>query len=300
LATVWTLSSPAAFSAGQGLWRFPSTYFAATEVFRFLICFFLLIVPAFLLGIAFPVLLNLLNANREQAGKHVGTVYAANTLGSISGSLLTGFLLLEALGSYATLWLASMLNIVLGLLFFGALVSMKPQRKLAFLSAFAAVLAIFALRPSNWSVKALTTGTYVYFMRQWPVDKVVYAHEDVQGGLTTVIQSGNTNTLLTNGKFQGNNTAEIQAQARFALIPMLFTHGFERALVIGLGTGNSLKALSAFPFRRLDVAEFAPGVIEGARSWFSDVNGDVMDKDPRVHLLVADGRNHLLLSKDRY
>src|SRR5262249_44416400 len=146
----------------------------------------------------------------------------------------------------------------------------------------------------------LTTGTYVYFMRQWPFDKVVYAHEDVQGGLTTVIQSGNTNILLSNGKFQGNNSAEVQAQARFALIPMLFTHGFERALVIGLGTGNSLKALAAFPFRRLDVAEFAPGVIEAARSWFSDVNGDVMDKDPRVHLLVADGRNHLLLAKDRY
>jgi len=60
------------------------------------------------------------------------------------------------------------------------------------------------------------------------------------------------------------------------------------------------EALTAFPFRRLDVAEFAPGVIEAARSWFSDVNGDVMDKDPRVHLLVADGRNHLLLSSDRY
>ncbi|HKF26533.1 MAG TPA: fused MFS/spermidine synthase, partial [Candidatus Acidoferrum sp.] len=300
LFLLWTQSSPAAFAAGQGLWRFPATYFAATEIFRFLICFFLLIVPAFLLGIAFPVLLNLLNADRRQAGKQVGTVYAANTLGSICGSLLTGFLLLETLGSYATLWLASTLNVALGLLFFALLVPAKPRQKLAVLSVCAAVLAIFALRPSNWSVKDLTTGTYVYFLRQWPVDKVVYAHEDVQGGLTTVVESGNTRTLLTNGKFQGNNTAEIQAQVRFALIPTLFTREFNRALLIGLGTGNSLKALSAFPFGRLDVAEFAPGVIEAARSWFSDVNSDVMDQDPRVRLLVADGRNHLLLSKDRY
>ena len=79
-----------------------------------------------------------------------------------------------------------------------------------------------------------------------------------------------------------------------------FTQEFERALVIGLGTGNTLRTVSRFPFRGIDVVEIAPHIVEAARLWFDDVNGRVFDRDPRAELTVADGRNFLLLSRDRY
>jgi spermidine synthase len=40
--------------------------------------------------------------------------------------------------------------------------------------------------------------------------------------------------------------------------------------------------------------------VDAARRWFGDVNGEVFDRDPRVHLAVADGRNYLLLSREKY
>jgi spermidine synthase len=129
---------------------------------------------------------------------------------------------------------------------------------------------------------------------------VLYHREDVQGGLTSVVQIGSEKFLLSNGKFQGDNGNEVQAQIRFALVPILFTREFRSAMVIGLGTGNTLRTISHFPFQRIDVAELAPSIVEAARRWFEDVNGRVFDRDPRVHVSIADGRNFLLLSRDNY
>lgn len=278
-----------------------NSYFVATEAYRFFIAFGLLILPAILMGVAFPSLLNLLNRVRAQAGQSVGSIYAVNTLGSIAGSLLAGFVLLQWLGSYDLLRIGAITNAALGVVFFAGLIPTERfSQKLAAWGAFTAILIAALLMPSAWDIRNLTRGTCVYFSAGWMADKVLSSREDVQGGLTTVVQNGPNLTLLTNGKFQGNNSGEVGAQVRFVMIPALFTRAYDRALVIGLGTGNSLKTLAEFPFKRIDVAELAPSIVHAARNWFTDVNGDVMDRDPRVHLSVTDGRNHLLLSQDHY
>ncbi|MGH9455715.1 MAG: spermidine synthase, partial [Terriglobia bacterium] len=125
-------------------------------------------------------------------------------------------------------------------------------------------------------------------------------HEDIQGGLTSVVQSGPSRLLLSNGKFQGNNTGEVGEQVRFALTPILLTRNFNRALVIGLGTGNTLRVVSLFPFQQIDAVELAPSMVDAARRWFPEINGLVFDRDPRVKLSITDGRNYLLLSQQRY
>lgn len=300
LAAWVTLSSSPAAESAVSLWRYPGTAFVASEAFRFFVAFYLLIIPGFLLGVGFPSLLNLFSHVREKAGTNVGVIYAANTAGSILGSVVTGFVLLQSVGSFKTLRLAAILNIGLALLFLALVVPARRPWKLTAVGAFAAALIGFGAQPSNWDVRNMLRGTYVYFAPGWRIDKVLYLSEDVQGGLTSVVQSGSERLLLTNGKFQGDNVGEVPAQIRFAQMPVLFTRDFERALVIGLGTGNTLQALGAFPFRRIDVVELAPAVVDAARTKFADVNGDILDRDPRAHLSIADGRNFLLLSGEKY
>jgi spermidine synthase len=287
-------------SAGTLPLRSTFSFFVVSEAFRFFIAFYLLIVPILFLGISFPSLLNLFSRLREKTGRSVGSVYAVNTLGSIAGAVLAGFLLLPLLGSYATLEFAAAVNVGLGAGFLLLMIKTKRSWKMAFAAAFVVVVLVATIQPLRWDMNQLTRGTYVYFDKGWNPEKVLYAREDVHGGLTTVIQERGNHILLSNGKFQGNNIGEVRDQVRFALIPALFTKAFDRALVIGLGTGNSLRSVAAFPFRRIDVVELAPSVAEAARSWFGDVNGQVLDRDPRVHLSVADGRNQLLISRDRY
>jgi spermidine synthase len=214
----------------------------------------------------------------------VGGVYAANTLGGIAGSVAAGFFLLARFRSLTSLRMAAAMNVALGLGFALWLVPLERRRKIVVALGAAGLTAVLWLAPGNWDAKRLARGSYVYFGGGYFPERVLYSHEDVQSGMASVVQIGGAHILLSNGKFQGSNTGEIQAQTRFALVPILFTHNFDRALVIGLGTGNTLRTVASFPFRRVDAAELAPSIVDAARLWFRDVNGDVFDRDPRVHL----------------
>ena len=69
--------------------------FLATELFRFLCCFYLLIIPALLLGMSFPLLLSMGGSGNEfSAASSVGAIYAANTFGAIAGSIVVVFAVL--------------------------------------------------------------------------------------------------------------------------------------------------------------------------------------------------------------
>jgi spermidine synthase len=282
------------------LWKSETTYFVTAELLRFFCAFYLLIVPAVLLGLSFPLLLNLASHGARGVGGRVGGIYAANTLGAIAGSVLTGFVVLPRWGSLASLKASASLNLLLGFAFAALLLRMTSARKLVLAAATVAVATVAWASMGNWDARRMSRGAYVYFDQGWPIDRVLYHAEDVEGGLTSVVKVGPTRILLSNGKFQGNNSGEVGAQVRFAMIPILFTKEFDRALVIGLGTGSTLRTVASFPFRRIDTVEIAPHVVEAARQWFEDVNGRVFDRDPRVHLTIADGRNFLLLSRQRY
>lgn len=281
--------------------RYESVWFFTGELLRLLIAFYLLIVPGLLLGLSFPLLLNLYSRGDRRAGRSVGRIYAANTLGTVLGSLATGFLVLPWLGSLSTLRAAAAASALLGLGFALWPVTRLDSGRKTMLAGLAVVCGLlFALTPRQWDETRMSTGSYAYFSSGLPPGaRVVFFKEDVQGGLTSVAAAGEARTLLTNGKFQGNNTAEVPQQLAFAFIPALFVHQFNHALVIGLGTGGTLRGVCDLPFRRIDVAELSPHIVEAARLWFGDVSRGAMD-DPRVRIRIADGRNDLLMSRERY
>ena len=299
------LLSGAAFFAvtvtGAYLQRSGQINFAATELIRFFCGFYLLIIPALLLGMSFPLLLSMAASGHEAtAASSVGTLYAANTFGAISGSVFTGFFVLPLLGSEVTLRTLAACDLLLGLVVGLALVPMLRPARLGLSACSCAVLLAGCFALPRWDVRTLLRGSYVYFEATQKPDRVLYSREDVQGGLTSVIQSGNVRIMLSNAKFQGDNGYEVASQSRFALIPAIFARQYRRALVIGLGTGNTLRVVSMFPFQKIEVAELAPNVVEAARRWFPDVNGRVIDTDSRVKVHITDGRNFLLLSRSDY
>ncbi len=291
----------AVFSGGfSGLPNSDIGRFAVSECLRFFCAFYVLVAPCLLLGLSFPLLLNLAARGEGRVASSVGLTYAANTLGTVVGSVLTGFVILPTLGSLGSLRAIATLNLVLGWGFALFLLPLRRPRRAVLTAVACSLTALFWLAPVRWDPRAMTSGSYVYFSHTWDIRRVLFLKEDVQGGLTSVVQTPEGRTLLSNGKFQGNDSGEAGAQARFAMIPILFMPRFDRALVIGLGTGHTLQVVSRFPFRRIEVAEIAPSIVDAARQWFQNVNGGVFDRDPRVRLSIADGRNFLLLSHDRY
>jgi spermidine synthase len=145
----------------------------------------------------------------------------------------------------------------------------------------------------------MTNGANVYFAAGPPPDRIEMMREDVHGGVTTVARRADVLTLYTNGKFQGDNSGEMDAQRRFAHFPSMFVTHTERVLVIGLGTGTTLGTITAYPWKHIEVAEISPAIVEASRTYFSGPARESLS-DPRVSLFVVDGRNHLLVSPNRY
>jgi len=276
--------------------------FPVVEWMRLLCVFLLLIIPSVLLGAAFPLLINLAAAAADRTGSRVGSIYAANSAGAISGSLVTGFLLIPRLGSEATLRSLATCSVVLAFVFAYRLIGSRSrtQALAAWILPAGAVIAVGWYGVPGWDPRAISSAEHTYLRRMFAVDQVLFLREDVAGGMTAVVQEKNVRILASNGNFQGSDAHGADWHSWFGLLPMLFVPNARGALVIGIGTGQTLHTFSLFPFQSIDVAELAPEVRNAAAEWFTDVNGGVLDRDPRVHVSIADGRNFLMLSEAKY
>ncbi|MBN2399878.1 MAG: fused MFS/spermidine synthase [Candidatus Aminicenantes bacterium] len=281
----------------QHLW-ITATRFPEREFVRFAISFTLLILPTLAVGLTFPLLVSLYATNLKTLGTRIGRISFVNTSGNILGTLVMGFLLLPRIGSFRASILIAMAAAANGLL----LLSAWPGKRKAVLalSLLMFFIAAVAWLP-GWNLTNLSLGTNVYFTRQHH-GTVIDSWEEKDGGFTTITeeripgQRKKKITLWTNGKFQGDNLPEMEAQFRFALYPIIFSRKYDRALVIGLGTGVSGRVVQEAGFKDIEVAEISPGIVAAAREYFSRENGFLLDQK-NVRLRIEDGRNLLLLNR---
>jgi spermidine synthase len=102
---------------------------------------------------------------------------------------------------------------------------------------------------------------------------------------------------------EGNHQASDQASMVFVHRRIghlaLVVHSDPReALVVGLGGGATAGAAAIHSGVALTVVELSPSVVRAA-SFFEHVNHGLL-KNPRVRVVTDDGRNHLLLTSQRY
>jgi spermidine synthase len=266
------------------------------EICRALAALVILVLPTLWMGSTFPLLLERI-AGRADVASRVGRLTVANTLGTIAGSILTGYVLLPALGSQRALGFVAVAFAVASLAAARGTGVAASERARSWMTA--GVAFALALLLPKWDMARLTSGANVYFTVGPPPDSIDFVREDVHGGVTTVVHRGPVTTMYTNGKFQGDNGLEMNAQRRFAHFPSLFVDHFDRALVIGLGTGTTVGTIAAYPWQRIDVAEISPAIVEASRRYFADQSFHALD-DPRVHLDLNDGRNVLLVASAPY
>ncbi|WP_437500634.1 fused MFS/spermidine synthase [Sorangium sp. So ce1099] len=266
---------------------------AGREACRALAALAILALPTLCMGTTFPLLLARAAAHADIAAR-VGRLTSANTLGTIAGSIITGYLILPALGSERAL-----LAIALAFALTAVLAATRARAELPRALALAAAAAALVVLSPRWDMARLTSGANVYFAMGPRPERIDLVREDVHGGVTTVAHLAGVTTMYTNGKFQGDDGPEMTAQRRFAHFPSLFVRDPRAALVIGLGTGTTTGTIAAYPFERIVVAEISPAIVEASRRFFAGPSLRALD-DPRVRLSVNDGRNELLVAQDRY
>ncbi|HEY3818518.1 MAG TPA: spermidine synthase [Polyangiaceae bacterium] len=260
------------------------------EVVRGLVAALAIGLPAACMGMTFPLVLAALSS-RADRGARIGVATAVNTVASMAGSLLAGFVLLPALGSQRACGAIA--------LAYAATALLVPGPGKHWIGGLAAAVGLLVVAVPRWDLARLSSGANVYFERQPEQGKVVWIDEDLHGGVVTVTRRADITTLWTNGKYQGDTGWQMTPQRSFADVPAMFVPRFGRALVVGVGTGVTVQQTARYPFERVDVAELSPGIVKAARTFFAGINGGVLD-EPRVHVRLEDGRNLLVVEKDRY
>jgi len=288
------------------VWGSNLTSFGQGELLRWIQAGRLLLPPAVVFGMVYPALFRLdlfSGGGRAVLASRVG---AANSIGCVLGALISGFFLIPILGSEGSLMAFGFMSVVASLVL--SLVYARGGVRWALLASGIVLGGMWGNQPA-WTRLLLTSGGHVYFQpgHVTPQSRLLYFDEDTLGGITTVVSTPNspdpkgpsTRTLLTNGKFQANDSGEVHAQTGFAMVPFLHTRTFDDALVIGLGSGHSAEVIHRMGFSRVDIAEIAPGIVDAARIMFPHINGRVLEQ-ANVKLILEDGRNHLLLTRRQY
>jgi spermidine synthase len=275
--------------------------FAAREAIRGLVCAAVMVPPTVFIGASYVLAMDIATSSATRPKvQSLGIGAALNTAGNIAGVLLFGFVLLPLLGGLGASRLIAAAALVLG----AALLAVAGRSALprGVPAAAVASFALLAASTTRLDYAALSSGANVYFSDQrW--GEIIDHAESIDGGLTTVARRDHpppaVRTLLTNGKFQGNDAldGEMQAQVGFALAPLLHQDRRDSALVIGYGSGATSRVLRDAEFTRLDIAELSHDIVRLADRHFPSVNAGVSSAD-NVRLHVTDGRNLLLLGRE--
>ncbi|WP_141731080.1 fused MFS/spermidine synthase [Oligoflexus tunisiensis] len=278
---------------------------------RMLFVLAIMIIPTTCFGLSFPLVVGICSHREEGTGRTVGNIYAVNTVGAIIGSFIGGFVLIPFLGLQKSLMILCLINTLAGFV----LLSLHPALQLrpriihivtAMLGLF---LSVFLLRP--WNLHYLNSAPYVYATDYNSTSSVAnlkkilnsyelrFFKEDATATVSVFNISG-TLSLAIDGKTDASTggNADMSTQILLAHLPALLAPRTDEALLVGLGSGVSLGSLLKYPVSHVDVLEISQAVVE-ASDHFQDYNSAPL-QDPRVNMIVGDGRHHLLRTKKSY
>jgi spermidine synthase len=268
--------------------------------------FTLIFATTFVLGGLFPLVGGLAAGPIRLLGTTVGDIYSANTLGSVLGSFLTGFVLIPAVGTRAAYLFAAVLNLGIGLAL-GRMAwsdrrsSLGPERPLtsapgwlSVLAVGASVLALALALSRDWVTRyyehaVLRPGFHFIAQKEGSLQSVMVAESDAG------------DRVLLGGPFQSGETVltRRQTQQLQAHLPMLLHPHPEHVLEIGYGVGEIAHTVNLYNPEFLHLVEIDENMIPMADRWFDALNHHA-SQEPNVRISTLDGRYFLRMTRERF
>ncbi|HMH82401.1 MAG TPA: fused MFS/spermidine synthase [Gemmatimonadales bacterium] len=276
------------------------------------------LVPAIGMGLSFPLLADLAAPRDVARGADVGRAYALNTLGSIAGAVLTGFVLVVAFGTESTLRLGLVVNGAAALALAALAARGVPEGsaehralrpRVVGAGALASVALGVAFGAPGWSTRLIDLAPTIYGRQSMDsvARRAFLAHRGVRqlafregrNATVSVWEGLSGRTLRVNGKVDASDQGDMNTQIMLGVAPAAARPDPASALVIGYGSGVTTRVLADVPgMRRVRVVEIEPTVLEMSR-FFAAVNDDVLARSG-VSVIVDDARSALQLHRDRF
>lgn len=247
----------------------------------FITCMVVFVYPLFLLGTVTPSLVKYTVDSLDDSGRTVGTLGAANTIGSIIGTFVPTFISIPAVGTAVTFLIFAGIMLIIGLVYF---ISSKRGAAKTAIASVLFIVCCFASPSMGFAFweKGLTyEGESVYNYLQVKDDEDnTYLSTNVLFGVQSVyVKSGELSDMYYD----------------YAMAAPLMTESPDTAdiLVLGMGTGTYAKqCLKYFSGAEAEGVEIDDKITDLAREYF--------ELPQEIKVTTYDGRAFLAACEKKY
>ncbi|NOX88041.1 MAG: hypothetical protein GXO77_03375 [Calditrichaeota bacterium] len=222
-----------------------------------------------------------------RSGEAGSVVYLWETIGSAVSGLLAGLFLIRFFKPVTLTLIFAYFNILAALYFL--LKFNRPKKGLISLLYF--IIAFFSF------TSFLSTESKL-FHKLWDGLQIIDQRSSFYGELV-LTKLGDTHTLYQNGVplFTIPDPQTAEETVHYSL---LLHDNPKKILLIGGGfSGAVFEALKHPSVKSVDYVELDPEIINIYRQYFPQ-NWDRIEKDPRIHIHLSDGRHYLQKTKNKY
>jgi spermidine synthase len=289
--------------------------------------------PACLWGASFPLALAALAARGQDAGRLVGGVYAANTIGAIAGALIFSLLVIPTLGTANAERLLIGISALAGLSALAPVAARsasRPQQIAAATSLFAATAMAVALAwsvtPLPWVSVAFGRQTADFLAKSAPgivkevppdaPDKLDffcnYVGEGMNVSVAVTTMPDGVKSFHGAGKIQASTLkTDMRLQRMLGHIPALLHKKPESVLIVACGAGVTAGSFIVHPdVKRIVICDIEPLVPTVVTPMFGEENYHVVDgiaqQNPHqvdgkeVEVIYDDGRHFLRTTREKF
>lgn len=230
----------------------------------------------------------------ELAGAKLSYLYGSNIVGSVAGSLLTGFVFMDHFSMATTATVLTCVGVLLSLVVY--VMSAAPERRrVAWTQAGAATAVAVALLLSLGGLAY--GGIYERLQYRTEYEGQRFKHIiETKSGVITVTQD---DQVFGGGMYDGVFNVELVADRNGLIRPFtlsLLHPAPKHILMIGLASGSWATVVANHPgVERLTVIEINPGYVELIRLYPQHAK---LLSDPKVEIIFDDGRRYLNRNPD--
>jgi len=270
----------------------PRASFAGDMIVHFIDTLAVIFIPTFLMGMVFPIAVEICAPAWPTVGQRVGQLYAWNTTGCVLGSFAAGFLMIPRLG------LRDSFFAIIAVLFLLALflILLSGQRR-----------ALWAVPASVVAVGLLVAGVlYVprdVFLRtmntyHYP-SEIIYMDDGVTGTVTVHDLPDGDRLIAVDGvdvagvDLMLRTTQKLQAYA-----PLVVHPNPQDVVQIGYGSGETCGIGLDFGVARYTIVDICPGVFTAGK-FFDEINRRSY-ANPSLRKIIMDGKNFIKLTNEKF
>ncbi|MCC7195439.1 MAG: fused MFS/spermidine synthase [Gemmatimonadaceae bacterium] len=274
---------------------------------------FTMLPGAVLWGASFPLALAAAARPSDDTGTVVGRVYAANTLGAIAGSLVTGLLFVPLMGTQGAQRILIILSAVsaaaaLAPLFRGSPATEAGRAPRApVLGSGAMFMFSLMLLGALWAtsnVKPVPAGLVAWGRSlAWQGEpNALYVGEGINSSIAVTEEANGWRNFHVSGKVEASTEPQDMRLQRLLgnLTALMDQKGPKSVLVVGFGAGVTAGSISIYPtVERMVICEMEPLIPKVVSKYFSDVNYNVAS-NPKVQVVYDDARHYVLTTREKF